>query len=184
MRRLLGDNVTSSKYVNWFLYVSPFFFLWITVCSPCWQQLIIFIAVQNTDDKCVLCATFIRTYVCVVCMCIRVCLCGVCVVCVCIMCQCSYMDICIGLRLMSSVILNFFTVFFELGSLSKALDSPIHLILLASLFRWFCLLFFVWNYMMLCIPSTYVVSGKSRLLSSCLPGKCLNSFAVSVAPAF
>lgn len=134
----------------------------------------VFSVLLSFAHMCVWCA---YAYVCFYVLC-------VCCVCVCIVCQCSCMDICIGLRLMSNVILNFFTVFFELGSLSKALGSPIHLILLASLLRGFCLLFFVWNYMMLCIPSTYVVSGKSRLQSSCLPGKCLNCLAVSVAPAF
>lgn len=111
-------------------------------------------------------ATLICTYVCVVCICICVLLCVVCVfVCVCIVCQYSCVDVCIGLRLMSSIILNSFTVFFELGvsqsnpGLTDSSNLPGHPPLVIHY-----LLLFAWNYMHdVCITSTYVVSGKSRL---------------------
>ena len=104
------------------------------------------------DDKCVLCATLICTYVCVWCAYAYVCSY---VLCVCIVCQCSCMDMCIGLRLMSSVILNFFMCSLSWGSLSQTLGSPIHLILLDSLFWWFTISSFLFGIicMMLAYPA-------------------------------
>lgn len=134
------------------------------------------------DDKCVLFATLICTYVCVVCICIHVLLC---VVCVCIVCQCSCVDMCIGLRLMSSVILNYFSHAFWVGvsPSNPGLTDSSHLA--GQPLKVINYLLFVWNYMYdACIPSTYVVSGKSKLQSSSLPGRCLNCLAVSVALPF
>lgn len=81
----------------------------------------VFSVLPSFAHMCVWCA---YAYVCFY---VFLCVCASCVSVV------SCMDICIGLRLMSSIILNSFTVFFELGSLSQTLGSQIYLILLASL---------------------------------------------------